>query len=158
MSVLSKVWRYLVSSVVVSEPVISYADFADRAADLIESTGWNRGWYARDSKGNNVNFDSPSAASYCVRGAVYRNYRRFKPSIAWKDMVAWQDAFSQYLENVPEFQTLLSKKKATLSTMVFWNDYVAILDKELVVRTLRNFAEEQRNLEEPKYLTQVPYI
>jgi len=50
------------------------ADILEAAADLLETTGWTKGAYARNKDGDHADEDSPAqiAESYCAAGAIRR--------------------------------------------------------------------------------------
>ena len=43
-----------------------------RAARLLETKGWTRGWFARDGHGNKVLHSSRRASRFCAEGAIFR--------------------------------------------------------------------------------------
>jgi hypothetical protein len=72
------------------------------AADTIER-GWCQGTYARDAAGNRIRHDAPEAVSFCVRGAVHRQFELMSDpdkvaafgflhaSSGIEDLVPWND-------------------------------------------------------------------
>ena len=152
MLVVGRLFRFFKRSVGISE-TISYADFADRVADFLISKDWTRNYYARDKHGEHTDIRSFNAASFCSLGAIMYNHEELKPYIKDEDMMDWKSDFTYYLINAPEYNKYLSEfNRDYQSAIVYWNDNVRWLNKNRVVNTFRNFAREQRSLENQKYL------
>ncbi len=45
-----------------------------KAYELLESTGWCQGTYARDANGEAVHAMDEEACSYCILGAIWKTY------------------------------------------------------------------------------------
>ena len=153
----SRVFRFFKRSVGISE-TISYADFGDRVADFLEAREWTQEQEARDKNGYSVDIQSRRAVQFCSWGAIYRNYLDLKPYIGSESLYMWQREFSKYLMTTEYGSTIerlsrLTKDSWRKPIIINWNDGVRFLDKESVVQTFRNFAEEQRSLVEQQYLS-----
>lgn len=48
------------------------ASYLEKAAALIERTGWTQRAYARLANGDNTSWRSPEAVCFCAAGALYR--------------------------------------------------------------------------------------
>ena len=134
--------------------IISYADFSDRIADMLDNGGWLQYVNAKDAGGHVIDHKSKKAAHFCSTGAIRSLRHKYRREMLETLYYFWLNEFCEYLVKIgyiAEADATKYKHYSPLDHIAKWNDRPDQTEAN-VVAAFRGFAEYQRNREPQKYL------
>ena len=155
--ILSKLWGLLHRR----PEVVSYADFSDRVADMLEYGGWIRLTAAKDSKGRLVEYRSSKATQFCASGAVLALMRRYRRGrTVFLAAEEWGRYFHEYLTFTDYYEhhcTQYDKPYLSWDQKVGgWNDGI-YQTKENVISAFRGFCRRAAESRDPEIYNELTF-